>query len=105
LLVLRELSAEPGTLQALADRTSLGAEQLAHDLACLYYAGSVTTTPETTGGSGDSINSYGLWPESQSATSATEQPRPRQDLTAPALLERRPKPPRPEPDITFDPFA
>jgi hypothetical protein len=105
LLVLRELSAEPGTLQALADRTSLGAEQLAHDLACLYYAGSVTTTPETTGGSGDSINSYGLWPESTSATSATEQPRPRQDLTAPALLERRPKPPRPEPDITFDPFA
>jgi hypothetical protein len=102
LLVLRELSAEPGTLQALCDRTSLSADQLAHDLACLYYAGSVTTTPETTGGSGDSINSYGLWPESMAAT---EQPRPRHDLTAPALLERRPKPPPPEPDITFDPLA
>lgn len=104
LLVLREVSAEPGTFQALADRTSLPPEQLAHDLACLYYAGSVTTTAETTG-AGDSINSYGLWPESMSATDATEQPRPRHDLTAPALLERRPKPPRPDPDITFDPLA
>lgn len=97
LLLLRELSAEPGTLQALADRTSLSVEQLAHDLACLYYAGSVTTTPETA--AGESINSYEVWPES----AAAEQ-RPRQDLTAPALLERRPKPP-PQPRITFDPLT
>jgi hypothetical protein len=98
LLLLRELSAEPGNMQALRDRTSLSVEQVAHDLACLYYAGSVTTTPQTAGvNGGDSINSYGLWPES---VAASEQLRPRHDLTAPALLERRPKPP-PEPEETL----
>jgi hypothetical protein len=102
LLLLRELSAEPGTLETLRDRTALPIDQVAHDLACLYYAGSVTTTPETAGSGGDSINSYGLWPASQSP--AEQPPRPRHDLTAPALLERRPKPP-PEPEVTFDPFA
>jgi hypothetical protein len=104
LLLLRELSAEPGTLEAMRERTSLPLEQVAHDLACLYYAGSVTTTPEAAaGGGGDSINSYGLWPDSQAPSE--QPPRPRHDLTAPALLERRPKPPPAEPDITFDPFA
>jgi hypothetical protein len=103
-LLLRELSAEPGTLEAMRERTSLPLEQVAHDLACLYYAGSVTTTPEAAaGGGGDSINSYGLWPDSQAPSE--QPPRPRHDLTAPALLERRPKPPPAEPDITFDPFA
>lgn len=101
LLLLRELSAEPGTLQALRERTSLPLEQAAHDLACLYYAGSVTTTPETAGvASGDSINSYGLWPES----AVQQDNRPRQDLTAPALLERRPKPP-PEDETVMDPMS
>jgi hypothetical protein len=44
LLVLRELSAEPDTLDGLARRTGLPVEVLARDLACLYYAGSITTT-------------------------------------------------------------
>lgn len=101
LLLLREVSAEPGTLQSLQDRTSLPAEQIAHDLACLYYAGSVTTTPEAAGqGSGDSMNSYGLWPESRSVDDL----RSRADLTAPALLEPRARR-LPEPDLSLDAAA
>ncbi len=100
LMLLRELSAEPGSLQALRRRTSLPAGQVAHDLACLYYAGSVTTTPATAGfAGGDSINSYGLWPESALKTEARQSSH---DLTAPALLERRPRSP-PDSGITIDP--
>ena len=43
--LLRELSSEPGTLQGLCQRTGMAVRQIEHDLACLYYAGSVTTTP------------------------------------------------------------
>jgi hypothetical protein len=100
LMLLRELSAEPGTLLGLRKRTSLPPGQVAHDLACLYYAGSITTTPQTAGiASGDSINSYGLWPESALKSEPAQS---RHDLTAPALLERRPRPPR-EPEVTIDP--
>ena len=45
MMVLRELSSEPGTLQSLCQRTGLPVGQIEHDLACLYYAGSITTTP------------------------------------------------------------
>lgn len=45
LTLLRELSSEAGTLQSLAQRTGMAVRQIEHDLACLYYAGSVTTTP------------------------------------------------------------
>ena len=45
LTLLRELSSEPGTLQSLGQRTGMALRQIEHDLACLYYAGSVTTTP------------------------------------------------------------
>lgn len=44
LTLLRELSAEPCTLDILRQRTSLAVNQLRRDLACLYYAGSITTT-------------------------------------------------------------
>ncbi len=93
LMLLRELSAEPGTLQALFERTAVPLPQLAHDLACLYYAGSVTTSPETIDqASGPDVNSVGLWPESVASTGGERDPRPRHDLTAPAILERRPRP-------------
>lgn len=46
LLVLRELSVHPSTLRELAERTGLKSTQLARDLACLYFAGSLTTTAE-----------------------------------------------------------
>lgn len=91
LMLLRELSAEPGTLQSLLQRTSLPVPQLAHDLACLYYAGSVTTSPATIDqASGPDVNSVGLWPESLASTGGGS--RSRHDLTAPAILERRPRP-------------
>lgn len=95
LMLLRELSAGPATLRTLAERSSVPAPQLAHDLACLYYAGSVTTSPETVdGGAGQEANSVGLWPENAAATD--EDRRARYDLTAPAMLERRPRPPAAE---------
>lgn len=93
LMLLRELSAEPGTLQSLFERTAVPLPQLAHDLACLYYAGSVTTSPETIEqGAGPDVNSVGLWPESVASTGGDS--RSRHDLTAPAILERRPRPAR-----------
>lgn len=90
LMLLRELSAEPGTLQSLFQRTAVPLPQLAHDLACLYYAGSVTTSPGTIDlASGAEGNSLGLWPESVASTGGDS--RSRHDLTAPAMLERRPR--------------
>jgi hypothetical protein len=100
LMLLRELSAEPGTLQGLRDRTGLAADELSHDLACLYYAGSVTTTPATAGPpvvreDGVPESSVGLWPESPPSGGPPPplppqvKPPRRSDLTAPALLERR----------------
>ena len=46
LLLLRELSARPSTLNELAERCGLASTELARDLACLYFAGSLTTTAE-----------------------------------------------------------
>ncbi len=89
LMLLRELSSQPGTLLTLRERTGLSLDQLAHDLACLYYAGSVTTSPETAGpysfADDGAVDSMGLWPEGSPSNGG-----PRQDLTAPALLERKP---------------
>ena len=44
LLLLHKLSKSPATLQNLIESTGLSDEQLACDLACLYFAGSLTTT-------------------------------------------------------------
>jgi hypothetical protein len=44
LRLLRDLSSKPATLQVLRERSGLPLPQVEHDLACLYYAGSVTTT-------------------------------------------------------------
>lgn len=46
LLLLRELSNRPATLRELSDRTGMLTEHLMRDLACLYFAGSLTTTPQ-----------------------------------------------------------
>jgi hypothetical protein len=45
LLLLRELSVQPATRDMLAQRTGIVPALLDHALACLYYAGSITTTP------------------------------------------------------------
>ena len=46
LLLLRELSIRPATLQELTQRTLMTVPELNRHLACLYFAGSLTTTPE-----------------------------------------------------------
>jgi hypothetical protein len=97
LLLLRELSVEPGTFEALRQRTSFSVKQLEHDLTCLYYASSITTTPsraaQPSPGLRDSyLPSYG--PGLESLLSSGIDP---SDLTAPALLERRPGAPKATP--------
>lgn len=46
LLLLQELSTRPGTLKELVDRTAMSPEELTRNLACLYFSGSLTTTPD-----------------------------------------------------------
>ena len=97
LILLRELSAEPGTLESLAVRTGLTPKVLDMDLACLYYAGAVTTT-----------RAKAALPSAMRGTAGprTGEPEPnapachdrRQDLTAPASLEH--KQARRDPDRT-----
>ena len=48
LLLLKTLSKRPATFQYLIERTGLPEEQLARDLAGLYFAGSLTTQPNNT---------------------------------------------------------
>ena len=48
LLLLQVLSKRPVTFQNLIESTGLPDEQLARDLACLYFAGSLTTKPSKT---------------------------------------------------------
>lgn len=43
LLLLQELSAQPASVQSLAKRTGFAPEKLIRNLACLYFAGSLTT--------------------------------------------------------------
>ncbi len=100
LMLLRELSAEPGTVEALRQRTALEQVEVEHDLTCLYFAGAITTTrskaappragrhdsqPETSGPELDSLLSN---------DDGVQYPR---DLTAPAQLEHKPQE---EPDST-----
>lgn len=49
LLLLRALSQEVSTFDQLLQRTGLTPAQLTRDLASLYFAGSVTTTPDKAG--------------------------------------------------------
>ncbi len=45
LSLLRALSGEPCNFRTLGRRTGIDSAALAQDLACLYYAGAITTTP------------------------------------------------------------
>lgn len=98
--LLRELSAGAATFESLAQRTGWSRSQLARDLASLYFAGSVTTTPEkanTAGFKGDDgptsedpANNLD-WALSRDHGSATEQQgRPLRELdpTVPVRLGR-----------------
>ncbi len=45
LAVLQELLVEPAAFGELVQKTGIPGERLERDLACLYYAGAITTTP------------------------------------------------------------
>jgi len=90
LMLLRELSVEPGTFEALRQRTGFSVKHLEHDLTCLYYATAITTTrakgAKLSPARRDSIPaSSGPGLESLLSHDGNH----REDLTAPARLERR----------------
>jgi len=93
LMLLRELSAEPGTVHALRQRTGLPVARIEHDLACLYYANAITTTHSKAavpaGAPRGALPSSGPVLNSLLRDDAHAHARPRHDLTAPALLEHR----------------
>lgn len=97
LTVLRELSAEPGTIDALRQRTGLPLATLEHDLSCLYYAYAITTTRGKAATPAPAVESqpHSSGPGLDSLFRA-DPPAPHHDLTVPALLEQRRAAPRDE---------
>ena len=80
--MLAEIS--PKLVMELRQRTGITEPALARDLACMYFAGAVTTTPEKAaplagGREGDA---------STPSEGAASLPKP-QDVTVPALLDHR----------------
>lgn len=84
LVLLRELNAEPGTLHALRQRTGLAEDVLAHDLSCMYFTGSITTTASKAAPPGQSLAGGG--PTSMLG-GATSTPQAQRDSTAPVPLD------------------
>jgi hypothetical protein len=97
LMLLRELSAEPGTLEALRLRTGFAVRQMEYDLSCLYYAGAITTTlskAATSMTTHDESHSPWLGPEMDSLLSVDGHSQQKRDLTVPASFEHKPVPVR-----------
>jgi hypothetical protein len=96
LMLLRELSTEPGTVEALRQRTGFSVSHIEHDLTCLYYAYAITTTPakaakRVAGGRHESSHPLTSGPglDSLLRNDAHAQLHFQSDLTAPALLEHK----------------
>ncbi len=98
LLLLRALSQEISTFDRLQQRTGLSPAQLTRDLASLYFAGSITTTPDKagTGSFGNLDVTAGSAADAAALKAAAQPPgtpgQPRvvpMDLTAPAQLGRK----------------
>lgn len=97
LILLRELSQAAGDFDALLQRTGLTKAQLTRDLACLYFAGSITTTPDKAGtatftGVEDSRAGKGRTALAVAPGTPADPPPPpvrRRDLTAPVQLGRK----------------
>lgn len=98
LLLLRELSARPATVMELSDRCNMAPAELARDLACLYFAGSLTTTQHKAAAHGFSVVSEPV-PKGQrlprgettifnSTLPPDTETRLDHDITAPAGLQR-----------------
>ena len=81
---------------SLRQRTGFSVKHLAHDLSCLYYATAITTTQSRSGtfavGRDSYLASTGPGLDSLPSSGSTAS-----DLTAPALLERRPSAPKSTP--------
>lgn len=93
LMLLRELSVEPGTLEALRQRTGFAVRQMEHDLSCLYYAGAITTTRSKaamTMATRDESHPPSLGPEMDSLLSGEGPSHYKRDVTVPASLEHKP---------------
>ena len=93
LLVLRELSVETGTIQELSQRTGLPTGHLEHDLACLYYAGSISTTKGNAAPrlpTRQDSQPFSVGPLLESQPDSEHGPLRGGDLTAPATLDHRP---------------
>lgn len=88
LMLLRELAAEPAGIQSLVRRTGLPLAVLELDLACLYYAGAVTTTPAKAALLRRRRDA-GLHVGEPASNSPTRQDCAHHDLTAPASLEHK----------------
>jgi hypothetical protein len=97
LTLLRELSVEPGTFEALRQRTGLSPKHLKQDLTCLYYATAITSTPSKAA-KGRLVrrdgHSHSSGPGLESLLGSEGNWGHPADLTAPALLERRLDAPR-----------
>lgn len=90
LLMPRELSAGPGSMAALQQRTGLPQSTVERDLSCLYYAYAITTTAAR------ASPSMASEPEFDSIFRAGVPSHPMDaDRTAPALFEHR-RTPRPQ---------
>jgi len=93
LMLLRELSGEPGTLEALRQRTGFPIVQIEHDLTCLYYAYAITTTPAKAAARAtahhDSSLAHTSGPGLDSLLRDDLHVHDQRDLTAPALLEHK----------------
>jgi hypothetical protein len=89
LVLLRELSIRPSNRDVLGERTGIESAQLDHALACLYYGGSITTTPSKAGRPNATHASDSLRDSSNPVSLLTGQaplPHPH-ELTAPAVLK------------------
>jgi hypothetical protein len=92
LMLLRDLSVEPGSLNELRQRTGLPLKHLKQDLTCLYYAGAITTTraKATRLPTAEAEQQQPMsGPSLDSMLNSTHPGDHRDDLTAPALLEPR----------------
>jgi hypothetical protein len=92
LLLLRELAVECGSMEVLCRRTGLANAPMQRALACLYYAGAITTTrvkaSEPTGArhDNDPLSSGSAFESMQVKNKAANQ---QYGLTAPAGLDHR----------------
>jgi len=96
LRVLSALATEAGTFKSLSQRTGTPDVLLASDLACLYYAGAITTTPFKAAGAGArELQKPAPGPHVEDVDSlqgSSTLPPLDSEQTAPAMLNQRPRP-------------